>query len=323
MSVPSAAPAPTPTPAPTTPPLPLPPTSPQTDQFVGWLSGNWVTILVVAVVVFLAWRFARPFIHRGVMGLLDAQERAMPTGSPPEELQKRAATLEDLANRLIRVFLVLALVFMVFGVFNLWSVIAGLGLFLAALTLAGQSVILDYIMGLLIIMEGQYFKGDTISVGGIQGEVEEVGLRRTVLRDIEGTVHSISNGTIRVSSNLTRIYAIAMVDIEGVKNRDVEAVIAIMDRVGREMASDPAWADLIVEAPHYRSTPAFTDLGVTLRMATRVRPAGRWSVPAELRRRMALAFTSAGIKLNRRTAANSEPRSSADDASGTGSVPPA
>ena len=140
-----------------------------------------------------------------------------PPGSPPEELPKRAATLEDLANRLIRVFLVLALVFMVFGLFDLWSVIAGLGLFLAALTLAGQSVILDYIMGLLIIIEGQYFKGDTISVGGIEGEVEEVGLRRTVLRDTQGTVHSISNGTIRVSSNLTRIYAVAMVDIEGVR----------------------------------------------------------------------------------------------------------
>ena len=323
MSVPSAVPTSAPTPAPTTPPLPLPPTSPQTEQLVGWLSGNWLTILVIAVVVFVVWRFARPFIHRGVMGLLDAQERAMPTGSPPEELQKRAATLEDLANRLIRVFLVLALVFMVFGVFNLWSVIAGLGLFLAALTLAGQSVILDYIMGLLIIMEGQYFKGDTISVGGVQGEVEEVGLRRTVLRDIEGTVHSISNGTIRVSSNLTRIYAIAMVDIEGVKNRDVEAVIAIMDRVGREMAADPAWADLIVEAPHYRSTPAFTDLGVTMRMATRVRPSGRWSVPAELRRRMALAFTSAGIKLNRRAAMSREAQPTVDDASGTGSAPPA
>ena len=323
MSVPSAAPTPTPTPAPTTPPLPLPPTSPQTDQLVSWLSGNWVVILVVAVGVFLIWRFARPFIHRGVMRLLDAQERAMPTGSPPEELAKRAATLEDLANRLIRLFLVLALVFMVFGIFNLWSVIAGLGLFLAALTLAGQSVILDYIMGLLIITEGQYFKGDTISIGGIEGEVEEVGLRRTVLRDTQGTVHSISNGTIRVSSNLTRIYAVAMVDIEGVRNRDVEAVIAIMDRVGREMAADPAWADLIVEVPRYRSTPAFTDLGVTLRMSTKVRPSGRWSVPAELRRQMALAFTSAGIRLNRRTSATNDARPSADDASGTGSAPPA
>ena len=248
----------------------------------------------------------------------------MPTGSPPEELRKRAATLEDLANRLIRVFLVLALVFMVFGVFNLWSVIAGLGLFLAALTLAGQSVILDYIMGLLIIIEGQYFKGDTISVGGIEGEVEEVGLRRTVLRDTQGTVHSISNGTIRVSSNLTRIYAVAMVDIEGVRNRDVEAVIAIMDRVGKEMAADPAWADLIVGG-----TPLPLDAGIhgpgrhapDVHQGPASRAAGRSLPSSAARWRSRSRVPASGSTAGRR--ASLEPRPSADDASGTGSVPPA
>lgn len=276
------------------------PTPEQTEQLTSWLSRNWLTVVIIAVVLFVVWRFARPFVHRGVMGILTAQERAMPTGAPHEELAKRAATLEDLVNRLIRLLAVIAVIFVVFGLFDLWSAIAGLGLILAALTVAGQSVILDYIMGLLIIVEGQYFKGDTISVGGIEGEVEEVGLRRTVLRDTQGTVHSVSNGTIRVSSNLTRIYAVAFVDIEGVRNRDVETVIAIMDRVGQEISTDPAWAPLIEEPPHYRSTPAFTDLGVTLRMSTKVRTAGRWSVPAEIRRRMALALSAAGIHLNRR-----------------------
>jgi len=318
-----ASPLPLPLPSPTPTPVPLLPSSPQTDQLAGWLSLNWLGLFVVAVVVFVVWRFGRPFIHRGVMGLLDAQERAMPTGAPRDELAKRAETLEDIFNRLVRLLLALGVLFLVFGIFDLWSMIAGLGLFLAALTLAGQSVILDYIMGLLIIMEGQYFKGDTISVGGVEGEVEEVGLRRTVIRDTQGTVHSISNGTIRVSSNLTRIYAVAMVDIEGVRNRDVEAVIAIMDRVGRELAADPAWTALIVEPPHFRSTVAFTDLGVTLRMSTKVRPAGRWSVPAELRRQLALAFTASGIRLNRRTAPRTANTAPDDDPSGIGAPPPA
>lgn len=311
-----------PTPAPE--PVSLVPTTAQTDQLVSWLSGNWLGIFVLAVIIFVVWRFARPLIHKAVMGLLDAQERAMPTGAPSDELAKRAATLEDIANRLIRLALGVGVIFLIFGVFDLWPIIAGLGLFLAALTLAGQSVILDYIMGLLIILEGQYFKGDTISVGGIEGEVEEVGLRRTVLRDTQGTVHSVSNGTIRVSSNLTRIYAVAMVDIEGVKNKDVEAVIAIMDRVGKELAADPSWAPLIVEPPKYRSTTAFTDLGVTLRMSAKVRPAGRWSVPAELRRQMALALTAAGIHLNRRTGTQHVPADEpAEDVSGTGAPPSA
>ena len=228
-------------------PTPPPAVAPHPDEFVGWLSGNWIAIFLFALCLFLVWRYARPFVQRAVVGVLAAQERAMPTGSPQNELDKRAETLVDVINRLIRFLLLLALVFVVFGVFDLWPIVAGLGLVIAALTVAGQSVILDYIMGILILIEGQYFKGDTILVGGIEGLVEEVGLRRTVLRDPRGIVHSVSNGTIRVSSNLTRIFAVAVVELEGVRNTDVEAVIAVMDQVGREMADDPAWAGLIVE----------------------------------------------------------------------------
>jgi small conductance mechanosensitive channel len=85
---------------------------------------------------------------------------------------------------------VAAAIAVVLAVFDLWSVLAGLGLVLAALTLAGQAIILDYLMGILILVEGQYFKGDVVQLGTIEGTVEEVGLRRTVVRDPSGTVHS-------------------------------------------------------------------------------------------------------------------------------------
>lgn len=314
-----ASPMPTPTPAPT--PVVLVPTSPQAEQLTGWLSVNWLALFIIALVVFLVWHFSRPIIHKAILGLLGAQERAMPSGAPDQEVAKRAETLEDLANRLIRTLLVLGVVLLVLGVLNLWPMIAGMSLVLAALTFAGQSVILDYIMGFLILLESQFFKGDTISVGGIEGQVEEVGLRRTVLRDTQGTVHSISNGTIRVVSNLTRIFAVAMVDLEGVRNADVEAVIAVMNRVGADLAADPDWAPLIVETPAYRSTVAFTDLGVTLRMATKVLPAGRWSVPAELRRRIALALPASDIHLNRRIVTDRPTATRANDRGDTDEEP--
>ncbi len=281
-------------------------TTQSTEDAVAWLSGHWLGLFILALCVFLIWRWARPVIHRLVMRTLRAQERAMPTGAPEDELAKRAATIEDLANSLVRLLLVLAIVLVVFGVFDLWPAIAGMGLALAALTLAGQSVVLDYIMGTLILIEGQYFLGDTLRVGTIEGEVEQISLRRTVLRDAAGIVHSVSNGTIRVSSNLTRIFAVAIVDIQGVRNEDVETVIAIMDQVGREMADDAAWQDVIVDTPGYRSTIDFTDLGVTLRMTTKVRPQARGSVPAELRRRMAVGLAAAGIHLTRRSGGGPE-----------------
>ncbi len=149
-------------PGPVATPSPIPTSgTPQIDQFLGWLDSAWFAILVLAIVLFAVWRFVRPFVHRAVVSILSAQERAMPTGSPAEEIAKRAATLEDLFDRLIRILVLLAVLIMFLGVFDLWPAVAGLGLVLAALTLAGQSVILDYIMGVLILLEGQYYLGDT------------------------------------------------------------------------------------------------------------------------------------------------------------------
>ena len=112
---------------------------------------------------------------------------------------------------------------------------------LAALTFAGQAVILDMIMGVLILLEGQYYKGDTISVNMVEGVVEEVGIRRTVIRDTRGTLHSISNGLIRSSSNFTRTYAAAIVDVDGVAEKDVEAVIGILDASARPSRRTRSW----------------------------------------------------------------------------------
>ena len=153
-----------------------------------------------------------------------------------------------------------AAIIVVLGVFDLWSVLAGLGLVLAALTLAGQSIILDYLMGLLILTEGQYFKGDVVRLGGIEGTVEEVGLRRTIVRDVRGTVHSISNGEIRIASNLTRTYATATVELDGIADKDVEGVIEVFDAVGVALSEDAAFAPLLLDTPEVRGhDPAVVD----------------------------------------------------------------
>ena len=125
------------------------------------------------------------------------------------------------------------------ALFDLWSVLAGLGIVIAAITLAGQSIVLDYLMGLLILVEGQYFKGDVVQIGTVEGTVEEVGLRRTLVRDARGVLHSISNGTVRASANLTRTYAVAMVNIDGVADRDLEAAIAVLEAVGAGPGGGP------------------------------------------------------------------------------------
>jgi moderate conductance mechanosensitive channel len=271
------------------------------SELVAWLSSHAFWITVLAIVAWLVYRHFRPAIRRFILATLRAQSHALDGASiPDEEIVKRATTIEQLLGSLVRAGVLLAVVVTFAAAFDLWPAVAGLGLIGAAITLAGQSIVLDYLMGVLILVEGQYFKGDTINTGGIEGVVEEVGLRRTVVRDASGTVHSISNGTIRTVSNLTRIYAAAVVDVPGIRQQDIEAAIAVMNRVGEDLVADPAWSERILETPRYVSTTAFTDLGATLRMSGRVKPGDRWAVPAELRRRLGPALTEAGVEPGRR-----------------------
>jgi small-conductance mechanosensitive channel len=140
----------------------------------------------------------------------------LPGSASHDELDKRARTIEDLLTRLLRLFVLAGILTLVLAVLDLWAVLAVIVVVLVAVVFATQDVVLDYVMGMLILVEGPFFKGDYVVVPGhpgVEGVVEEVGLRRTVLRDPMGVAHAVSNGYIRLSSNRTRLYSIAVGDV--------------------------------------------------------------------------------------------------------------
>ena len=111
---------------------------------------------------------------------------------------------------------------------------------------ATRDVVLDYVMGFLILVEGPYFKGDYVAVGGhpgTEGVVEEIGLRRTVLRDPTGASNAVSNGLIRLSTNLTRLFSVAVVDLHVLHAGELDVALATMARVAGEVREDAAWAE--------------------------------------------------------------------------------
>jgi len=274
--------------------------SPDLNGLAAWLSSNWPSLVLITVLAYLAFRGARPLIHRLLVRALRAQAAA--TGDTParhQETDRRVATIEDLLDKTLRLAVAGGLVALVLGLFDLWSLLAGFGLVLAALTFAGQSIILDMIMGVLILLEGQYYKGDTVQINMIDGVVEEVGIRRTVVRDARGTLHSISNGLVRSSANFTRTYAAAILDVDGVADKDVEAVIVMLGEVGADLAADPELAPLLQDSPGYAGTTRFSASGATLRLSCRVRPEGRVRVETEMRRRVAAGLAARGIELVR------------------------
>lgn len=266
---------------------------------------NFLLIVIIAVVLVgiyaVAPRIVRPVVRRALAAGSGEFEGS---GVTQLELEKRATTIEGLALTLLRATVVASLGIIVIGVLGAWGILTGIGLFFAALTLAGQSIVLDYLMGIFIVIEGTYFKGDNISAGdpawNVAGTVEEVGLRRTVIRGPDGTVHSISNGLMREVSNRTRVYAAGEVAVRGIREEDLDRVIELMNKVGREVAQDPELAPSIVEAPSVTFLGDPDDLGWSATMRGKVFAGQRWAVGTAVRLRLNRAMLEEGIELNKR-----------------------
>jgi len=273
------------------------------ETVASWIASNALVVLVGVVVLVIIYRFAQPLMHRLVLGVLRAQQATLEQGgAPAEEIRKRARTLEEVLARLIKFAVFALLIMLILSAFDLWSMLAGLGLIAAALTIAGQAIILDFLMGVLILAEGQYYKGDWLSVdlpsGLIAGEVEEVGLRRTVLRNAQG-VHSISNGLIRSSSNATRVYSTITVDFQVLRAAQIDQVIELANEAGAQMAEDPEWKDRLLEPPRFLFVLGLSIDGAVLRMRGRVEPGQQWLAASELRRRLAAALAAQDIEIAR------------------------
>lgn len=273
------------------------------NSLATFVNANWISIVVWSIVLVIGYRFARPFVHRVTVRVMRKTSRPVEAGLEElsvAEAEKRAATVEDLVAKLLRIGIIIVAILVALTLFDLLPIIAGLGIAVAAITLAGQAIVLDYLMGILILVEGQYFIGDWIAIGGVEGSVEEITLRRTVIRDGTGTVHSVSNGVIRTSSNLTRLYAGMNVDVVVPFDTDIDRASAVVQRVGREMFDDPEWTGRLIDVPHVVRVDPSGEIGVTLKVGGRVRAADRWTAPGEFRRRLPLAFQADGIETARR-----------------------
>jgi len=100
-----------------------------------------------------------------------------------------------------------------FGI-DIGPAIAGLGIAGIAVGLGAQTLVKDWLAGIFVVVENQYNQGDRVRVAGVEGIVEDFSLRRTKLRDPDGTIHTVPNGQIVVASNLSRTEATTAVDVD-------------------------------------------------------------------------------------------------------------
>ena len=114
---------------------------------------------------------------------------------------------------------------------------------------------------------------------------------------MDGIVHTVPNGLILVASNMTRVWARINLEVKVAYATDIEKAILVVDAVGREMASDPAWKRRILEAPKVDRIEALGEYGVTLKIFGTVRAPERWAAPGELRKRLLAAFKANQIEI--------------------------
>ena len=243
------------------------------------------TILII-VVAFVVLRFGRLAIHGVVQALLD---REATEGTAQElsaiEVRKRIDTLDGLGGNVLRFFVVVIAGIMILGRFGL--------------DFGAQSLVRDYLTGALILVENQFSKGDIVSVAGVTGTVEDFSLRRTTLRDLDGVVHTVPNGEIKVASNRTRTWARINQDVMVAFGTDIDRAIDVVDGVGREMAADPIWKRRILEAPRVERVESIAEMGITLKILGSVRAGEQWAASGEFRKLLLAAFTDNGIEIPR------------------------
>ena len=210
-------------------------------------------------------------------------------------------TLETLGTNVIRLFVFLIALVMILGELDLdiGPAIAGLGVVGIAVGFGTQSIVRDYFTGALILIENQYSKGDVVTIAGVTGTVEDFWLRRTTLRDLDGVVHTVPNGEIKVASNRTRVWARINLDVTVAYGTDIEEATRVVNDVGKAMAADPEWRRRVMEAPHVERIEALGEYGITIKVLGLVRATEQWAAGGELRKRLLAAFATHGIEIPR------------------------
>lgn len=260
-----------------------------------WFMTHGIRILVLILIFLVLYLIARHFIPLLVKRVVS---RRM-AGVSETEIKKRVDTISSVLVSICGIVIAIIAVLTIlpeFGV-NITALIAGLGIAGLAFAFGAQRLIRDIISGMFILFEDQYRVGDVVNVAGIGGLVEEIGLRRTVLRDLDGVVHSVSNGAIEVASNSTRVFSRVNLNISVGYGESLDRVIEVTNRVCQEMAEDPKWKADFVTTPKVLRVDNLGDSGIDIKIMGDTKPSRHWDVMGELRLRIKRTFDEEGIEI--------------------------
>lgn len=250
-----------------------------------------IMIIVIGFVVAkVGKKILEKIIRRAIKGEPDLDEKA--------EL-KREETLIAILGGTFNIVLWLVILLLILSELsiNIAPIIASAGVIGIAVGFGGQYLIRDIITGIFILLENQYRVGDTVDINQFVGKVEQITLRKTTLRDVDGNVHHIPHGEVTMVTNKSAKFSQVNIDFGIAYESDIDVAIEMINRVGEELYSDDTWSRDLLEAPYFKRVQDLGNSAVILKIFAKTKAGRQFDVAGELRLRLKKMADIAGISI--------------------------
>ena len=260
-----------------------------------WLMARGVRVILLLVGAYLILKVIHVFVSK--LGVLIRPS----DDSPAAELerQKRAQTISAIMKNFATGVICVVTGLMLLGELgvNTTPILTSLGVVGVALGFGAQQLVGDLIAGFFHIFENQIRVGDVAVINGTGGQVQEIRLRTTVLRSLDGTVHTFRNGSINTLANMTKDFSFFVLDLGVAYKEDTDKVCEVVREVAAGMQADDAYAKSFLEPVEILGVDNFGDSAVVIKLRIKTLPLQQWNVGREYRRRLKYALDAKGIEI--------------------------
>jgi small-conductance mechanosensitive channel len=262
----------------------------QLEVLLSWAFTSGVRLVLILVAAFLLWRTIRLLTNK-LNGMLQEFTHSV-------ERQKRAQTLSHIVQVVATTVLLIVTTLLALGELgmNIAPLLATAGIGGLAIGFGAQNLVRDVITGFFILLEDQIRIGDVVKVGDKGGLVEGMSLRVLRLRDFDGSVHMIPNGTITTVTNMTKDFSYCVLSVSVAEKEDVDKVIAVLKEAGTALRQDPEFAADILENLEIVGVDDVAASQLTVKIRLKTLPTRQWRIGYELRRRIKRSFDAHGIE---------------------------
>ena len=262
------------------------------DYLVTWTRDRAPKLLIIVVVAFIMLRLLG-MITRRVIAM--SEKRPQDGTLQAQQVRTVVGVIHNFGVVLILFVAGMSVLQDGFNI-NIAPLLASAGVAGLAIGFGAQTLVKDTINGFFILVENQFQVGDVIRAAGVAGKVEQITIRRTLLRDTDGALHVIPNGSIQVVSNLTRDWSQVTLHVSVDYHENSDRVIELLTSIGKEVYEDPAFASDLVAEPQVPGIDRVRGMEVDYLLLAKVRPGRQHDVGRELRRRIKASFEANKIK---------------------------